>query len=744
MYRQGESCGPQSAARLTPLYVALLAAWAGLSMPSAYAQTDGDAEEYENEQGDTPVLGRVLVTGEKAIVKKVPVRGGALGPRSDLQTPFSTVSVNSEKIEERQAKTIGKLFEGEAGVEAKGNTYSIQPFSLNVRGLRLDFTNGYKIDGHPFQMYGVELPLEAFETVQLLKGATGFLYGIGSPGGIVNYISKKPTDTPTLSVDVGYTQDSIFSQHVDAGGRFGDEDRFGYRLNAVQERGESYNGTHVERHVESLYLDARINPALTWRGNVLFQERNLEGGITAISVADAGARAYSGTKLPDAISGRKDLTGYDSSYYNSRAWAASTGLEWSLNDTWTLDASYSHTYKRINSRDETLHLRNAAGDYDLALRQFYQPTLQYDSTQLRLDGEFQTGWIRHQVVTGLGLQWHTRDLNQGDPSLNPDTSTGGQNHVYPNGTLPTGNLNGSSLDLAYNGYSPRKFFEISTTRENSVFFSDTLGFGDHWSLLLGLRKFDYRNENYYVSGRRRSVYEEQPTTPTVALLYSPRADTTFYASYVEALEDGGSVGTTYANSGESIAPIESKQYELGFKSNREDWALSAALFRIDRGAGYANASNVYISDGTVRYDGIEINGQYRVLPTLTVSAGGTLLRAKYLEAAEAIKGNKVEAVARVQGNLGLEKSFESIPNLRVHGSLNHSGKQYINALNSREVPAYEVVSVGASYRVPLGQGQVTYRAELDNLFDEEYWLASSNALVVGAPRTLSLNVRYDF
>lgn len=743
MYLPGERHRAMVKPRLQPLSAAVLLALASTAPIDLYAQSAADEQE-DGELQTVPVLERVLVSGEKTLVKSAPVRAGALGSRTDLQTPFSTYTVHSEEIEERQAKTIGKLFESQSGVEAKGDSYSIQPFSLNVRGLRLDFTNAYKIDGHPFQMYGVELPLEAFESVQLLKGATGFLYGIGSPGGIVNYLSKKPTDRPSLSLAAGFTQDSIFSQHLDAGGRFGADDRFGYRFNAVQERGEAYNGTQVERHAESLYLEARINPALTWHANVLFQERNLEGGITTISVASAGVRAYSGDRLPSAISGRKDLTGYDSSYYNSTVWAASTGLEWALNDAWTLDAEFSHTYKRINSQDETLHLRNANGDYDLALRQFYKPTLKYDSVQLRLEGEFNTGRIRHQLVTGIGLQWLTRDLNQGDPSLDPDSNTGGQNHVYPSTSLPSGNIHSGSLDLVYTGYSPRSFFEISTNRENAVFLSDTLAFNEQWSLLLGVRQLDYRNENYYYSGRSRSAYHEKPLTPTLALLYSPTPDTTFYASYVEALEDGGSVASNYANSGESLEPIESKQYELGIKTNRQQWALSAALFRIDRGAGYADSSNYYSLDGTVRYDGLEVNGQYRLRPDLTVLAGATLLRAKYLEAADSIEGNRVEAVAPVQANLSLEKTFQSLPNLRARVAVRHSGRQYIDTANRLELSSYQVFSLGVSYRVPLGDGLLTYRAELDNLLDEEYWLASSNALVVGPPRSLSLNLRYDF
>ncbi|EHD19721.1 MULTISPECIES: TonB-dependent siderophore receptor [Brenneria] len=704
-------------------------------------ETHPEETERQTAGTETRVLETITVSAQRREI----VSGGTLGARSDLQTPFATHSVDSEKIEERQAKTIGKLFEGEAGVAAKGSSYGLDAYALTVRGLSLDFVNGYKIDGHPFQMYGVELPLEMFEQVQLLKGATGFLYGIGSPGGIVNYISKKPTTTQTLSLAAGYSADDIFSQHLDTGGRFGEDDRFGYRFNAVNEQGEAYNGTKVDRQAASLFLDARLTPSLTWRANGLYQERDLEGGITAISVTGSGNYAYSGTTLPAAIGGRKNLTAYDSSYYNSTVWVGASGLAWSINDSWTLDASYSHTFKRINSRDETLYLRNAQGDYNVALRQFYRPTLNYDSVQLRLEGDFETGWLTHSIVTGLEWQQQTRDLNIGNPSLDPSTSSGGQNHVYPSsGAYPSGNLYGSSLNLTYDGYSPRRYFRISDWTTKSAYFSDTLGLGENWSLLLGLRKFDYENNNYYVSGARRTAYREKPLTPTMALMFTPRPDTTFYASYVEALEDGGTVGSAYANAYQQLSPIESKQYELGVKSERENWSLASALFRIERGTGYANADNYYVDDGAVRYDGLEFNGSYRPLSGLTFSLGSTWMHAEYREAAASVIGKKAAAVPTFQGSLSVEKEIAALPGLRVHGGVTHIGRQYINTANTLQTPSYEVYSIGASYRVPLAKGKLIYRAELNNLLNKDYWIASSNALAVGAPRTLNLNIRYDF
>lgn len=725
----------------------------GLSAISQYVHAqDVAAETTSRPTQSDEVVQLETVTATTHLKKKKAIAAGTLGSRSNLETPFAATSVDSKKIEDKQAKSIGKLFESEAGVAAKGNTYSLNAYALSVRGLPLDYMNGYKIDGHPFQMYGVELPLEFFEQVQLLKGATGFLYGIGSPGGTLNYISKKPTNGTTFSVDAGYSSDSIFTQHVDVGGHFGTDDRYGYRVNLVNEHGEAYNGTKVDRKAASVYLDAQITPSLKAYANGLYQERDLKGGITTISVGGSGSYAYSGSTLPAAISGRKNLTAYDNtSYYNSKVWAAAAGLNWDINDTWKLDTSYSHTFKQIESADETLYLRNPQGDYNVALRQFYRPTLVFDSVQSHLQGDFETGWLKHKVVAGLEWQRQTRDLNIGDPSLDPATSTGGQNYVYPaTGTYPSGNLYDASLNLAYNGSAPRQYFRISNWWTQSAFLSDTLSIGNQWSLLLGVRSFDYSNKNYYVSGALRSAYHEKPVSPTYALLFKPNANTTFYTSYVESLEDGGTVGSTYANAYAQLAPIESKQYEVGVKTEYRDWSLSSALFRIERGTGYANSQNDYVNDGVVRYDGFEMNGLYRPVQGLTLTAGGSWTNAQYTEGAASVIGRQPTAVPHFQGNLGVAKQVDFFPGLELHSNLNYVGKQYVNTANTLQTSDFETVSIGGSYKVALGpQHQLTYRAEISNLFNKKYWIASADAvsagaLTVGAPRTLSLNIRYDY
>ena len=129
--------------------------------------------------------------------------------------------MKSEDLAERQVSKLGDVFALDASVSDNSGAYSSWASYVTVRGLPLDWQNAYRIDGKPFLSYAITLPYEHFEQIELLKGSSGFMYGFGSPGGIVNYVTKKPTEQPVRSIDIGYKSDSLWSEHVDLGGRFG-------------------------------------------------------------------------------------------------------------------------------------------------------------------------------------------------------------------------------------------------------------------------------------------------------------------------------------------------------------------------------------------------------------------------------------------------------------------------------------------------------------------------------------------
>lgn len=104
-----------------------------------------------------------------------------------------------------------------------------------------------------------------------------------------------------------------------------------------------------------------------------------------------------------------------------------------------------------------------------------------------------------------------------------------------------------------------------------------------WSLLAGLRLTDYRQKGFGADGARTSEYDKNGVlTPTLALMYNITPRTMAYASYIESLEAGSVVGNTYTNAGTLLDPLKSKQYEFGLKTEQDDWAATAALFRIEK------------------------------------------------------------------------------------------------------------------------------------------------------------------
>lgn len=719
---------PSATRRLRPISLLV----AGLFAAAAPAHAQGPVADPATTDADAAPLQTVTISGERERESTTARSRGALGDRSDLETPFSTATVGSAQIEDRQITSLANLFTEDPSVGSKGGTYTQGAYAVSVRGLTLDFTNGYKIDGQPFQMYGVELPLEAFESVQLLKGASGFLYGFAAPGGIINYVSKKPTEERSFSADIGYTDGSLLREHIDAGGRFGDGNRYGYRVNLSHEEGDTYNGAALKRNAAALALDARLTADLTWSGNVLYQERDLKGGVPTYSL-----QAYpAASSLPAAIDGGTDLGAYASSYYDSTMWLATTALDWRINQDWKANLTYGHTFKRIDSAYETLYLTSQSGNYSNRLNPFYRPTLTYNALQAIVEGGFSTGALRHQVSFGVGRQTLSRTLNLTSSLSLYGAATVGNLYQAPPVLVDTSSVNRST------------FYTISTYQQKSVFASDTIEFDPHWSLLAGARYVDYENLNYAATGARTTAYNKTPTTPTVALLYKPSTRSTLYASYVEALEDGGTVSTVYANANEALAPLKSRQAEIGVKTDQAGWGGSAALFRVKRGAAYAdystNPQGIYVQGGELRYQGLELNGHAELRRWLTVNAGATWLDATYRATSPAVIGNRVESTPRFQAVLGADANVPAIAGLSLHADAGYVGPEAANSANSWTVPGYTLLNAGGTYRTRIGDHHVTFGLQVNNLADRAYWYStSSNSLQLGAPRTVSFNVRLD-
>ncbi|MGI4983596.1 MAG: TonB-dependent receptor plug domain-containing protein, partial [Janthinobacterium lividum] len=117
--------------------------------------------------------------GDIAAGKKL--SGGALGDRAQVDTPFSTTVKTSYDIADLSARSATDAFKYDAATSTVVSSDTAENALFSVRGMELDQLNGSKVDGQAFPLWDIDLGLEPFEQVQLLKGLSGFMYGFGAP-----------------------------------------------------------------------------------------------------------------------------------------------------------------------------------------------------------------------------------------------------------------------------------------------------------------------------------------------------------------------------------------------------------------------------------------------------------------------------------------------------------------------------------------------------------------------------------
>jgi len=673
---------------------------------------------------DDSVLATLPQVTVKAAKAKKPelhkkMSGGALGSKAAIDTPFSIKSVSSEEIQQRQAGILSEAVKYNASVTSISSSYGTHPATLAVRGLPLDDLNGYKVDGMANINRGVEMPLEMFDSVEVLQGLSGFMYGFGSPGGIVNYVSKRPTDKTLFSVDAGYQSDNLYKEHIDLGGRL-DDPRFGYRLNLVHEEGDAASGgAAVNRTAVGLALDAKLTDDLTINFDTLYQQRKTSGG-TDIVVNTAYA-------LPKTIDGSKRL--YSNGSYTDVDYSLSTlSATYQFSPNWQgrLAYRYSDSDRRY-VKDQYQITSNSGNYYDKVTSEYHG--YDYNQAMGTLEGKFTTGWFSHDLVLGSSYS----DL-QSRKSVNTPKSTVGKGNLYDPTIF-------SVYDIDYSGGT----YGDDSIKESAVFASDTLGLGEHWSLLVGLRNETFREETHDSATSEAVRYKARPATPTVALMYKPIQDVTVYASYVESLEAGGTAPTTADNADQTLAPLRSKQYEIGVKAQRRNWSATAATFRIDRGAEYTNSDNVYVQSGTIRYQGIELAGSVDPIDSLTLEGSIMSLDSEYQDAGD-VDGNRAAGAAHYQAGAQATYRIGAVPGLFVRAGAQRIGPMAVDSGNVHTLDAYSLFDAGGGYRMKLAGGHaLTFGANVTNLANHRYWTwYQENYLQPGSPRTLSVNARYDF
>jgi len=645
---------------------------------------------------------------------------GVLGQRTLRDTPYSVDVVSQALIENRQATSLAGALKGDASVSMLANDTTGLASQIAIRGIGLDLLNGRKIDGLNVFSWSSELPLEHFEDLQVLKGATGFLYGFGQPGGLVNYVSKRPTDVTTLGLTTRITDSGTWLVHGDAGGRFGTDDRFGYRVNLVDEGGDTYvhDGGRIKRRSASAALDWRITPDLVWSVDALKLDRKVWGsaGWGLYPNASGEAGDYAPADVLDPIRGSRRIYSPFTSY-QTQADTIGTNLAWRMAPRWSASVAYRYSTMDRIYQNGALYA-NQAGHYT---EEMYAGTDRYRTaeTQALVTGAFDTGPLVHDVTFGAS---HSKQRSYTSSEFGYEIL--GSGNIYDRPRFANPHLHAADPDM-----------QTGEVIQRAVFASDTVHLGQDWDVMVGLRRNNIQD--------RYSNYDRAATTPTYALVFRPMRQLSLYGSYIESLEQGAVAPISAANANQTFAPLKSRQVEFGAKVDGASWTGSAAIFQIDRGLTYTNDQNVFSQGGRSRYEGLELSGKARLTPQWMVNASAMFLNSKITKGVDDLRGNRVDGVPRRQFSGYVEYAIPQTAFVLSAGA-QYYGSRYIDAANTVSLPSYTLFDAGIRYTTRLGATRSTFRLNVDNLANKAYWTTSGGTLLQGAPRVVMLSAQFEY
>jgi len=155
--------------------------------PTSGAQNGETAPSNTDETvtRDGEVIDNIIVTSRaRALYRTTETSAGKL-PIDPLDSSQTITAISKELIEDQGARDAQDLYRNISGV----TVYSYA--GVTARGFRQEenFYDGLR--GDPYNAFSVP-QLFNIERVEFLKGPAGMLYGQAAPGGIFNYVLKKP------------------------------------------------------------------------------------------------------------------------------------------------------------------------------------------------------------------------------------------------------------------------------------------------------------------------------------------------------------------------------------------------------------------------------------------------------------------------------------------------------------------------------------------------------------------------
>ncbi|WP_281378942.1 TonB-dependent siderophore receptor [Azospirillum oleiclasticum] len=666
------------------------------------------------------VVGQGRGAGGSGAVPGTVATDSATATKTDTpitEIPQSVSVVTRKEMEQRGVTTLNGAIAYTPGVRAIDYPGGPGAPDILLRGFRDTGLFSVYRDGlrAGFNAYDAEFEPYSLERIDVLKGPASVLFGQGSPGGIINLTSKRPSETPIRELQFQAGSHDRIQGAADFSGAIDAEKRVLVRLTGLWRD----SGTQIDHAPDDRVY---VAPAITLRPN------------------DRTSLTLLASHLHSKVSGSEQSIPMVGSLYDNPKGQIGTNIyfgEPGLTD-WTVDSTsigyaFEHKFTPDWSVQQNTRYTRTRVDFhaafpmswpvDLVDGQYYPIGVQdrpKSTTSFLVDtnvqGRVETGPLVHRLLAGLdyarysGKETRRNSLNTAVIDiLNP---------VY------------GTTDFVYGDAWVKS---RSTIDQLGVYLQDQVKHGG-WVLTLGGRQdWVINKEKDYLGGTEQKA-DNQAFTGRVGLAHVFENGLAPYASYATSFQpESGSYAPE--RGGGMFSPTTGTQYEVGVKyqpPGRES-LITVSLFHLTQQNVTTNDpvySGFSVQDGEVRSRGLEIEGKLELTEEMSLIASYAYIDAEITKDNAAVgsttsrEGLTPSSVPRHTASLWADYTVANgvLRGLGLGAGVRYVGSSY-NAANTVKVPDYTLVD--AAIRYELGElrselAGTTLALTVTNLTDKEY------------------------
>lgn len=668
----------------------------------------------------------LIVTGEGEAENDYVAPNATTATRTDtpiLDTPQSVQIIPQKVLEDQQVIRLDEALRNVSGVSFGGTDLG-RNLEFSIRGF-----DDAPIIRNGFRQFGADVIPETanLERIEVLKGPASVLFGEIEPGGLINLVTKKPTDKPFYKIETQFGNRSFISPSIDFSGSLTEDGNVRYRLNALYRSSDDIQD--IDQNIERF----SIAPVVTWkisdRTDLNFEleyfneDRPPSFGVPAIGDEIADIPFDQISNEPEDIGEEEFLSvGYD--------------LEHRFNEKWKLRNAFRFTQQEaLIEIAFPFEIDEESGTIFRFFGSQPQDAESY-SLQTSTEGKFATGKVDHEVVFGL-------DLNLTEDNFNDKTRLDLENPL--------------ELDI-FNpvyGTSPRPDFDNlplisdkeTETRRLGIFAQDRVAFTDSFFLLAGVR---YETVEQIVTDNLEQTEVSNTNNdfiPRVGVVYKPIEPVSVYASYSQSFTPNPDTTAE----GENLDPEEGEGFEIGVKSEFLKGKLftTLAYFNINKeNVATEDPDDPFsvIATGKQESQGIELDVTGEIMPGWNVIASYAYIDAEIAEDNNFEVGNRLFNAPENSASLWTTYELQqgNLQGLGFGLGFNFVGEREGDLDNSFQLDSFFLTNGAIFYERNDWRGALNFR----NIFDVDYIAGASSVRVRGnnrgEPFTVIGSLSYEF